>query len=102
MTTQVEDMKTSVTKKIKTWAAGRFLSRVHRITHRIPVELRGVQSARVMVLAPHMDDEVIGPGGTLALHQQAGRSGIEIDAGQRRIVCVEHAAPDRIDRIIRV
>jgi N-acetylglucosamine malate deacetylase 1 len=26
----------------------------------------------VIVLAPHMDDEVIGPGGTVALHQRAG------------------------------
>ena len=26
----------------------------------------------IVVLAPHMDDEVIGPGGTIALHRQAG------------------------------
>jgi LmbE family N-acetylglucosaminyl deacetylase len=28
----------------------------------------------VVVLAPHMDDEIIGPGGTVALHTQAGAS----------------------------
>jgi LmbE family N-acetylglucosaminyl deacetylase len=28
----------------------------------------------VLVLAPHMDDEIIGPGGTVALHAQAGVS----------------------------
>jgi LmbE family N-acetylglucosaminyl deacetylase len=28
----------------------------------------------VVVLAPHMDDEIIGPGGTVALHVQAGAS----------------------------
>jgi hypothetical protein len=27
----------------------------------------------VVVLAPHMDDEVIGPGGTIALYRQAGQ-----------------------------
>lgn len=26
----------------------------------------------IVVFAPHMDDEVIGPGGTIALHRQAG------------------------------
>jgi hypothetical protein len=40
--------------------------------------------------------------GVAALHQQADRSGIEIDVGQRCIVCVEHGAPDRVGRIIRV
>jgi LmbE family N-acetylglucosaminyl deacetylase len=39
---------------------------------------RGVQSIEdfsqgpVVVIAPHMDDEVIGPGGTVVLHAQAG------------------------------
>ena len=73
MTTHLKTAKTTVAKKIKHWAAGRFLRRVHRITHRIPVELRTVTPCRVMVLAPHMDDEVIGPGGTLALHKRVGR-----------------------------
>jgi len=70
--THLSAAKTSMLKQLKQWAAGRFLSRVHRITHRLPAELRTVKPCRVMVLAPHMDDEVIGPGGTLALHQAAG------------------------------
>ncbi len=72
MTSTLADARTSVVRKIKKWASGRFLSRVHRITHRMPVELRMVTPCRVMVLAPHMDDEVIGPGGTLELHHQTG------------------------------
>ena len=61
--------RTSVVRQVKTWAARRFLARVQRITQRMPVELRQVERGRIMVLAPHMDDEVIGAGGTLAIHQ---------------------------------
>ena len=54
------------------WGSRRLLGRLYRVTHRMPVELRAVQAGRVLVVAPHMDDEVIGAGGTLALHKQAG------------------------------
>ncbi len=57
---------------LRRWASRRFLAKVHRITHRMPLELRTVRPGRVLVLAPHMDDEVIGAGGTLWLHRQAG------------------------------
>jgi LmbE family N-acetylglucosaminyl deacetylase len=43
----------------------RLLRRSHRIFHRLPVELVDAGDARTLVLAPHMDDEVIGPGGTV-------------------------------------
>ena len=52
--------------------ATRFLRRLHRITHRMPVTLQAVQKGRILVVAPHPDDEVIAVGGSLALHQQAG------------------------------
>jgi len=52
--------------------ATRFLRRVHRITHRMPVKLRAIEKRRVMVVAPHPDDEVIAVGGNLALHKRLG------------------------------
>ena len=52
--------------------ATRFLRRIHRVTHGTPVKLRAVEKQRVLVVAPHPDDEVIAVGGTLALHQRAG------------------------------
>src|SRR4051812_14736081 len=49
-----------------------LLRRAHRIFHRMPVELVEVRPGRILVVAPHMDDEVIGPGGTIVRHVRAG------------------------------
>jgi len=38
--------------------ATRFLRRIHRLTHRMPVKLRAIKKQRVLVVAPHPDDEV--------------------------------------------
>jgi LmbE family N-acetylglucosaminyl deacetylase len=38
----------------------------------VPQLVRTFAEPSVVVFAPHMDDEVIGPGGTIALHRQAG------------------------------
>jgi LmbE family N-acetylglucosaminyl deacetylase len=64
--------KTGLVRRFCQWGARRFLTRTYRITHRMPLELRRVERARVLVAAPHMDDEAIAPGGTLLLHGQAG------------------------------
>jgi N-acetylglucosamine malate deacetylase 1 len=64
--------KTGLIRKLGRWGARRLLTRLHRVTHRMPVELRYVEAGRILVVAPHMDDEVIGSGGTLLLHRQAG------------------------------
>jgi LmbE family N-acetylglucosaminyl deacetylase len=50
----------------------RLLQRIHRFTHRMPVSLRRIERQRVVVVAPHPDDESIAVGGTLALHRRAG------------------------------
>lgn len=50
----------------------RLLRRARRVFHRMPVQLVDLTPGRVLVVAPHQDDEVIGPGGTLIRHVQAG------------------------------
>jgi N-acetylglucosamine malate deacetylase 1 len=64
--------KTGWFRRFCEWGARRLLTRLHRVTHRMPVELRHIQAGRVLIIAPHFDDEMIGPGGTLALHKDAG------------------------------
>lgn len=59
-------------RRIRTWTARRFLTRVHRATHRMPIELREPRKGRVLLVAPHMDDCVISSGGTLARHRKVG------------------------------
>ncbi len=45
---------------------------MHRIFHRLPLQLRALEQSTLLVVAPHMDDDAIGLGGTLALHQELG------------------------------
>ena len=59
---------------MRQYGALRLLRRLHRVGHRLPLRLRSPERARLLVVAPHMDDDVIGPGGTLALHRQKGSS----------------------------
>ena len=43
--------------------------RIRRASHRMPVHLVAPTAGRVLVIAPHMDDESIACGGTLLLHK---------------------------------
>jgi len=62
----------STSNRWRSALARRFLVALRRATHRLPVQLETVRRARVMVLAPHFDDESIACGGTLLLHKSAG------------------------------
>ena len=75
--------KTGWFRRFCEWGARRLLGRLHRVTHRMPVELRPVQPGRALIVAPHMDDEVIGPGGAVALHREAGGA-IGVSGRERR------------------
>jgi N-acetylglucosamine malate deacetylase 1 len=59
-------------KRFRGWSTHRFLMRLHRVTHRLPLDLRPIAPARILVVAPHMDDAEIACGGTLVLHRRAG------------------------------
>ena len=59
----------TIVNRLRSAFARRFLLSVRRATHRLPVQLETLRRQRVMVVAPHMDDEVIACGGTLLLHR---------------------------------
>ena len=59
----------SFANRLRSATARRFLLSVKRATHRMPVQLDAPQRGRLLVLAPHMDDEAIACGGTLLVHQ---------------------------------
>ena len=80
--------KPGVLTKIIRWSATRFMQRIYRLTHRMPIELRVLERQNVIVMAPHTDDEVISVGGCLALHRQLGSRVLTA------YVTSDHSAPE--------
>ena len=66
--------KTGILGRLLTAMASKALSRAYRLTYRMPIELVEVEPGKVLVIAPHGDDEVIAAGGALCLHHRAGSS----------------------------
>lgn len=62
----------SLADSLRRAVARRFFLALRRATHRLPSRLRSVQKERLLVVAPHLDDEAIPCGGTLLLHARAG------------------------------
>jgi N-acetylglucosamine malate deacetylase 1 len=61
-----------IVRRVRQSAGRRYLLRLHRALLRMPSQLRTVTPGNVLVVAPHMDDEVIACGGTLLLHAATG------------------------------
>jgi LmbE family N-acetylglucosaminyl deacetylase len=59
----------TLSNRLRSAFARRFLVSLKRASHRLPVQLETLRRERVLVIAPHMDDEVIACGGTLLLHR---------------------------------
>ncbi len=62
----------SFAHRLRSAVARRFLVAIKRASHRMPVQLDAPVAGRILVIAPHMDDEVIACGGTLLLHKALG------------------------------
>lgn len=58
--------------RLRTAIARRFFVALRRATHRMPRRLTRVGVERLLVAAPHLDDEAIPCGGTVLLHALAG------------------------------
>lgn len=66
------DKLSALLRQLREKTALGLLRRMHRVTHRMTLVLRPVEKTRILVVAPHMDDDVIGAGGTLLLHKRLG------------------------------
>ena len=84
----------TISNRVRSAFARRFLLSLRRATHRLPVQLETLQRQRVMVIAPHMDDEAIGPGGTVlaAVAQGAEVGVVVVSDGSEGLTGAEAAA----------
>ncbi len=86
----------TISNRLRSAFARRFLIALRRATHRLPVQLESVHRARVLVLAPHIDDESIACGGTLLLHKAAGSEVRVVFVSDSSGALAEPVAADRL------
>lgn len=58
--------------QVRQWGVARLLARTHHFVHRQPVQLKTLPPGKILVFAPHNDDETIAAAGTLALARDLG------------------------------
>ena len=63
--------------RLRTAIARRFLVRIKRASHRMPVQLDAPVAGRILVIAPHMDDEAI------ACALECGEAGVHVAISSR-------------------
>jgi len=79
--------------QLRQWGVARLLTRTQHFIHRQPVQLKTLKPSKILVFAPHNDDETIAAAGTLALARDLGCT--------TRIVFVtgvQHAPNDTIEQ----
>ncbi|MEO1589842.1 MAG: PIG-L family deacetylase [Cyanobacteria bacterium J06632_22] len=59
-------------QQFRQWGVARLLARTNHVIHRQPVQLRSLSPSKILVFAPHNDDETIAAAGTLAKAQSLG------------------------------
>jgi LmbE family N-acetylglucosaminyl deacetylase len=72
MQSLLKKLKQRLEHAIRRPVARRLMVALKRATHRLPSTLETPVRSRILVIAPHADDEVIACGGTLLLHRQLG------------------------------
>lgn len=82
-------MGSALAERLRHALARRFLLKIKRATHRANAQLIEPRAQRVLVVAPHMDDEVIPCGGTLLRLHAAG--------AQVHVVFVSDSASGLVD-----
>ncbi len=58
--------------QLRQWGVSRLLARTQHFVHRQSVQLKALPSGKILVFAPHNDDETIAAAGTLAKAQNVG------------------------------
>lgn len=59
--------------------------------------LSGLLNGNVLILAPHMDDEILGCGGTMALHSDRSRVFVAYATDGRRLPGMKDAGPGKVN-----
>ena len=112
MPSLLKKLKQRLEYAIRRPVARRLMVALKRAAHRLPSTLEKPVRARVLVIAPHADDEVIPCGGTLLLHRQLGSptrvvfvtdstAGLSDPEAARQLQCIRREEAARVAEAMR-